>query len=216
MHSCAASDPRDLVYACLGICSHKYGIHPNYDPTFSVEDLLHRVAQNFISHTGDLSILRTAYLTRWRSGSNFPSWIPDWRNMPSVGQYDKPNHQQSMKCFTKLFSFHPDSQGRPFQVLQVRGLYVGVISKGLYLWSTTASYPSRYVEQVGGTRSLDEVYLIHGFSGLLVLRRRGKQFIVVGEVLERGGVFPQLMTLVNDLEHMVETNDLAVQTISLY
>jgi hypothetical protein len=40
VHCMAASDPRDLIYAHLGLSDNNYGIQPNYSDDVGIEDIL--------------------------------------------------------------------------------------------------------------------------------------------------------------------------------
>lgn len=74
-------------------------------------------------------------------------------------------------------------------------------------WLKPISYPGRHLPLVGLSTTRDEVYLIHGFGNLLVLRRQKEYFKVVGEVLEPYGVLPGVDMLVGDFEGKVERDE---------
>jgi hypothetical protein len=218
MYPCEASDPRDLVYACLGICSYTYGLYPDYKSDISVEDVFIKVAQNVITHSKSLDILRDAYRARVGFKADLPSWVPDWRDfyLPQKGGLSHPLPSHS----THFFTFHPDGRGRPNRILQVRGVLLGgLLAQKEDEWLKVISRHADRVPFAGGYRhkpqDSDEVYLLHGFGNLLVLRPRNKYFKLVGEVLVLDGILPGADLLVDELKRKVERNDPAVVTIQL-
>lgn len=72
---CAATDPRDHVYALLGLSgdAHDIGLMPNYN--LSVQDIYKDLAVKHIRTTKSLDIICSC-----RKERNFelPSWVPDW------------------------------------------------------------------------------------------------------------------------------------------
>ncbi|KAG7290311.1 hypothetical protein NEMBOFW57_000310 [Staphylotrichum longicolle] len=78
--SCKSSDPRDRVYAFLGLADPRYNIVPIYDPTINtIEDTLCYTAKRIISHDRRLHILSLSQERGCQKNSNLPSWVPDWR-----------------------------------------------------------------------------------------------------------------------------------------
>lgn len=72
----AATEPRDMVFGLLGICT-ALGIDtfvPDY--TKSVEEVYRQATIMAISHDGNLDVLFEAASDNRRTGLN--SWIPDW------------------------------------------------------------------------------------------------------------------------------------------
>jgi hypothetical protein len=68
-----ATDPRDHIYALLGMASNteQLGIIPDYSK--SVEDIYTDVAGKILEHDFDLLLMS------WRGNSQqVPSWVPDW------------------------------------------------------------------------------------------------------------------------------------------
>jgi hypothetical protein len=80
-----ANDPRDRVFALLGIAGEfdieDPGLQPDY--TVSTEKLFTRTARHLLIRDDKLSLLESA-------GSGFPkelqlpSWVPDWTSMPDL------------------------------------------------------------------------------------------------------------------------------------
>lgn len=78
-HVCEATDPRDLIFALLGISNHSYGLRPDYSPHVSIIDVLCRLTRNIIEHNCILEILDCAYARAPKPANvseRIPSWIP--------------------------------------------------------------------------------------------------------------------------------------------
>jgi hypothetical protein len=75
VHLCEASDPRDLIYACIALTDHHYGVQPNYANGNTLEDVLTDLACKVIIHDGNLDILRLALSThKGNACHGVPSW----------------------------------------------------------------------------------------------------------------------------------------------
>ncbi|KAH6716564.1 heterokaryon incompatibility protein-domain-containing protein [Leptodontidium sp. MPI-SDFR-AT-0119] len=73
---CKCADPRDKVYALLGMLGEKdqLGIEPDY--TKSVDEVYKDTALRLIYNTGSLDVLRHIELN---DSNKLPSWVPDWK-----------------------------------------------------------------------------------------------------------------------------------------
>ncbi|PMD28749.1 HET-domain-containing protein [Hyaloscypha variabilis F] len=72
-----ATDPRDKVYALLGLMPNPMGkqtLVPDYSPTCSVEDVFINAAVYCLFQLHDLRVLSYKIATIF----NLPSWVPDW------------------------------------------------------------------------------------------------------------------------------------------
>ena len=71
---CKSSDPRDMVYALLGMSLEKDDFLPNYD--LSTRDVFISLTKFFIKRDKKLDVL--CHVQGARSPYNLPSWVPDW------------------------------------------------------------------------------------------------------------------------------------------
>jgi hypothetical protein len=77
--SCETSDPRDRVFAFLGLASPGYNIKPDYSPSKSLDDLLLDITSKILAHEKTLNFLRVTESSGGSAnGSGRPSWVPDW------------------------------------------------------------------------------------------------------------------------------------------
>jgi hypothetical protein len=74
---CRASDPRDKVYAFLGLADQGYGIIPKYTWENTIVHVLIHIAQRIITFEGNLHILEHMGEGREKLGTLLPSWVPD-------------------------------------------------------------------------------------------------------------------------------------------
>ncbi|KAF2422415.1 HET-domain-containing protein [Tothia fuscella] len=85
-----ATDPRDLVYAFLGLKGDDdIDIQPDY--AASVDEVYTRVAMAFIKGTHSLGMFRS--LSQYQEQIEIallPSWVPDWRTNTYIYTFDHP------------------------------------------------------------------------------------------------------------------------------
>ncbi|KAE8368506.1 hypothetical protein BDV27DRAFT_153889 [Aspergillus caelatus] len=70
----AATDPRDKVYALLGLAKDRPSVEPNY--AASELDVFIDTTLDIISRTGSLDVLMGDFTMK--STHALPSWVPDW------------------------------------------------------------------------------------------------------------------------------------------
>ena len=77
--SCETSDPRDRIFAFLGLASSGYNIEPDYSPTKSLEALLIEITSKIMEFDKDLFFLKRLENNPENSGCrDLLSWVPDW------------------------------------------------------------------------------------------------------------------------------------------
>jgi hypothetical protein len=123
-----STDPRDKVYAFLGLAGDSYQINPDY--MSSVEDVFVKFPWTSINQSQDLRVISyTAY--KASSALQIPSWVPNWtqRSMSDVHQLTR----------SKYYSMYNACGGHqyigdlyPFdwcQLLQLCGVKIGEVSQ---------------------------------------------------------------------------------------
>ena len=80
-----ASNPRDKIYALLGICDgiSDEGIVIDYE--CSVQYAYTEVARQLLSRAKDFVVLSTAGIGFARTYNDLPSWVPDWTSIAHNG-----------------------------------------------------------------------------------------------------------------------------------
>ncbi|KAF2499212.1 hypothetical protein BU16DRAFT_447650, partial [Lophium mytilinum] len=76
--SCSSSDPRDRIYAFLGLADPKYMIEPDYSPQTTFADVLADTTRKIIVYENRLDVLLYATLGHRPHHSQIPSWVVDW------------------------------------------------------------------------------------------------------------------------------------------
>ena len=84
-----ASDPRDKVYALYGLVQGYQKVPLEIDYAMSVEDVYKSTVRFCVQNEGSLSIL--THVSQFRNQSDFPSWVPDWRDRSNSGCYPVKN-----------------------------------------------------------------------------------------------------------------------------
>ncbi|OGM45269.1 hypothetical protein ABOM_006437 [Aspergillus bombycis] len=75
-----ATDPRDKVYALLGLAKDKPSVEPNYGA--AELDVLTDTTLDIISRSGSLDVLAGDFTMK--DNNALPSWIPDWSSPPDA------------------------------------------------------------------------------------------------------------------------------------
>jgi hypothetical protein len=76
--TCLSSDPRDKVYAFLGLCMGRYDIEPDYSSENTIERILVEVTKCIIETDNTLDILAHASILQGPGNDKLPSWVPNW------------------------------------------------------------------------------------------------------------------------------------------
>jgi hypothetical protein len=80
--TCQSSNPRDKVFAFLGLASNRYNITLDYSSSTTVCELLIEIATRIIAVDKNLDIVLYKDRTTSNSGNvrvpSLPSWVPDW------------------------------------------------------------------------------------------------------------------------------------------
>lgn len=82
---CHASDPRDQVFATLGLQDDDESSLVSVDYAKPANALFIELAVQIINHRKAVDIL--SYVTETSQGVDVPSWVPDWSFSPTTSQY---------------------------------------------------------------------------------------------------------------------------------
>ncbi|KAF5700747.1 heterokaryon incompatibility 6 OR allele [Fusarium mundagurra] len=112
---CKSSDPRDRIYAFLGLADPSYNIVPVYDRANTIEDTLCHTAKRVILKDHRLDILSLSQETDRAEG--LPSWVPDWR-VPLSRDFLFDTDYRACGEFPAVASFHASADGARNRVLR--------------------------------------------------------------------------------------------------
>lgn len=192
--NCAASDPRDRVYAFIGLAEPGYNIIPNYRSVNKLEQVLIETAKCIIHHDQSLAILQHVYRGRAKLGVRLPSWVPDWTSKETSYGIDK-HEWKSTKPFDAgkgsraIAEFHHHSEDGFYEDLKVRGVFVGKIENieidsELEHVSSLILSEGEWVFGPKAARFDDEVWVLYGSTRPAVLRPEGGgRFGYLGDAL---------------------------------
>ncbi|KAJ9602679.1 hypothetical protein H2200_012873 [Cladophialophora chaetospira] len=123
--SCQVTDPRDRVYAFLGLVDSGYSIEPDYKSSNSLQDLFCYTCKRTILFEQSLDILSHAQDKYRTEDDGLPSWVPDWsheRQMPMLQTMD--THFEASGEFKAAAEFRKDSDRKSGRVLRVQCLVI--------------------------------------------------------------------------------------------
>lgn len=115
------SDPRNTIYAVLGLTCESYDIRPDYSEKKSIAEVMIDLAIRVNTHHGRLILL--SWITLRKVEYLGPSCFPDWLSEPD-GRLSK-GHERSEQ-FALL---EADQMGRKDVILPARGNFHGVLYK---------------------------------------------------------------------------------------
>ena len=86
-----SSDPRDMVYAFVGLADPSYDIKPDYNQSNQIQNVLVNATMRIICVEENLDVLRDVSSRRAVSSfhkqdelhTSLPSWVPDWTKAPT-------------------------------------------------------------------------------------------------------------------------------------
>ena len=122
---CKASDPRDKIYAVLGMTPEagEQALTPDYN--LSTRDTFAKVTRFFIARDKNLNVLCQVQGTP--SIPDMPSWVPDWSSPPrsnTIGLIrDSASPYKASRDLPAQFSFSSDKS-----ILSIKGVKCGMIS----------------------------------------------------------------------------------------
>ena len=125
-----SSDPRDKVYALIGLVLDPQGIDLKADYNISTEDLYVSVAIESLDKRKDLTLLANAGMPSTPGDLKLPSWVPDWTNnnegraiIAATLAADAVNRSATKNSQPKL------SISAGSKVLTIRGVQIDTIAK---------------------------------------------------------------------------------------
>jgi hypothetical protein len=198
--NCAASDPRDRVYAFIGLAQSSYNIIPDYTSRNTVEKVLIETAKSIIRHDRSLHILQHVNRGRTNLGNRLPSWVPDWTSKETTRGIDHGYDWELTRPFgaakdtTALAEFqdHTAVDGEFYEFLKARAVLVGVIrdiqqEASLEHISLLTLEGGETVFGPKAARHEDEIWVLYGASRPVAMRPEGEnRFGYLGDAIVFG------------------------------
>lgn len=208
------SEPRDKVYAYLGLLKDTSIIVPDYRQ--GLNKLFTDVARKIILQDQRLDILsQTREAERLSSNDDpLPSWVPTWSVLEdhrttskgryfSIARFDELDIFADIRRARAQFEFHPNAMGVEDTVLQTRGLKIDTLAKKQpdpdqnIFHGTLQGLRMR----VGASAVLgDEVWALYGANDFLVLRPMEERFSVVSEAILVGDLLTKNREVLQSIE----------------
>ena len=173
------SDPRDKIFAYIGLADPAYDIVPNY--SHPVDQVLIDTTIRIIETENSLDILWHAAASATQHTTGLPSWVVDWRckqdrRSPAAKPYDN-----VLKKSEANISFHTIRMARGIsQALQVDGVFIARLDEDSsnIAWGRYYSYSC--AGEIWGTcsrpsRRGDEMWVLRGCNFPLILRFQEEQ-----------------------------------------
>ena len=123
-----ATDPRDKIFALLGICHDgaTYVPVPNYKQP--LEEIIADMSRAMMSYDRSLDLMCLKGTSLDEEGK-FPSWTPNWANLWSGSLHSMTVHEADYENWHANFSFDPILKGSTDQFLKVKGRRCGQITQ---------------------------------------------------------------------------------------
>jgi hypothetical protein len=219
--NCDASDPRDRVYAFLGLAHKGYAIVPDYTSKNTVVHVLIETARRIIKYEKTLNILEHVCHGRENLGSFLPTWVPDWTTKEIDCDFKEYASLLTPGQDGRLFDaskglrieaeFRTDEANEANVDMKVKGVLVDILDelegsvRGFEDLSSFLTPGSQRIITPKSALLDDEVWVLHGASKPVVLRPEDDDtYGFLGEVIvfENDGalsdiMFGQMVELVN-------------------
>ncbi|PZD42043.1 HET domain containing protein [Pyrenophora tritici-repentis] len=207
-----ASDPRDQIYALLGLASESYGVQPDYVHNKCIDDVYIDVAIACNKYYGYLATLSVS--TAYGPPSWVPTWSSEWHHV-HLEAYQRQHHKYPL--------LKSDEFGRKDGILPVRGIFHGILYESNELYGDVnrafqtsklkrITVPNAITDVIPG----DEVWMLYGCSYLNVFRPKGEYYRFIGQTNDLySDPLPELPTLIEEVITLTEANDHMIRWIEI-
>jgi len=213
--NCKSTDPRDKVFAFLGLADPRYDIVADYDKSCTENQVLTRVARSIIVVEQRLDILALAMDDRGISPiyDHLPTWVPNWTRPQNFrSDYKRFLHKvafptakehgrracRASKDLKPIISFRCNSHNVEGQILRARGIYVTTLDRVIaedrhaHLWRRFSGQNSNLEIATNGAAKVgDEVWVLLGADEPFVIgkaNRHGESPVLCHAMLSEQGM----------------------------
>jgi hypothetical protein len=128
--SCQVTDPRDKVYAFLGLVDSGYRIEPDYHQSNSLSDLFCYTCKRAILFEECLDILSHAQENVRSLDNDLPSWVPDWSSTRDRALLQTSDtHFKASGDHKAVVSFGKSSNSKSNRVLRTQCLMIDRLAR---------------------------------------------------------------------------------------
>lgn len=163
-----STDPRDKVFALLGLITDDLDIHAWVDYSKSVEELYRDTTRYLLSRSSSpLHIINVAGVGYPRKVENLPSWVPDFTGLPKAGNFDV------TPDYTNKYNASGSRQYDPnillaagLNIIRLRGVHVDEIEhlvRPYNAWPKNDSDPSEIPSWLKEIQNVTEQYSPHPY-----------------------------------------------------
>ncbi|MCJ1332768.1 hypothetical protein MMC10_009462 [Thelotrema lepadinum] len=142
--SCLATDPRDKVFALIGLANDAQDLSPDYSK--SVKEVYSQTAEHILYVNNNIGLLNE--VKSLQLGSELPSWVPDWSVCPKVMLLASTNSNGTKRYRASGTSYPSFTIATKEKLLSIRGVSFDKVSQHLGRYSTI-SEGKNYVPEIG-------------------------------------------------------------------
>ena len=167
-----ATDPRDHVYALLGLASDAASLAVQIDYKKSVADVFTSAATQILQGEDRLWLFCTITDSKWAVTPKLPSWVPDWAALPRASSLlqnhiKAPGFAATGKSVPRL---EFPSNGRLHALGRIADV-VQSLAVGLYMYRERArnpndTVPKWYTAYMGSAFSANIAWVLHAWGRL--------------------------------------------------
>ncbi|KAF4441182.1 Heterokaryon incompatibility protein 6, OR allele [Fusarium austroafricanum] len=182
---CKSSDPRDKIFAFLGLARPCYGINVDYSKENTMEAVMIDTAKNIFMCDRNLDIL--LYTIRTKGSLQLPSWVPDWTSTTTLvnGRFSELPVDFQHFQYDDINLRVAQSINKHDWTLRVQGLQIGSLQNRRQISDWYAAFDIE--PDQGGVRCRssaqegDELWLLLGAKYPFVLRKNSEGHTIVSE-----------------------------------
>lgn len=227
---CKTSDPRDKIYAFLGLADPAYAITPNYSSGNDIVDVLVETTKQIIVFENGLDVLHHAAAPTLARPRMLPSWVADWTSKEvctyrngifrwGVISLSPELTKSSANASFRLMKTRERPQGT--LGLEVSGVFVEPLieeqvdymgnRERVKFWGYSTK--NFVVSSKNHAKCSDELWILYGATSPVVLRRELCGYSLIGCAVAIPKEGSQTRRLGAIVEEMVERQELKRERI---
>ena len=201
------SDPRDKIFAYIGLANPAYGIVPDY--SHPIDRVLLDTTVKIIETENSLDILWHAAASETQHTASLPSWVVDWRCKQDPYAPAKP-YTSSLEKAEANVSFHTIATARGIsQALQVDGVFIARLDEDTRRMILNPPYLYSCSRDIRGacsrhSRRGDEMWVLRGCNLPLILRFQEEHAYTLVSAADYGRASPECPSLESLVRHNEE------------